>query len=146
MRRGWISLLGCLFAATLASASILAAYRRHRHPQALFLMVPGIVLLLFGVAINLDVHVLLHTASVVTGGVLVASAHVNSTTQPRHVVVARGCRLVTEQSLDPLEDIVVRVVTVAELRAELRSGRLGAALQAYLALDHAGLLAPDTTT
>jgi hypothetical protein len=65
-------------AATLASASILVAYRRHRHPQALYLMVPGIALLLFGVAINLDVHVLLHTASVVTGGLLVASAHVTN--------------------------------------------------------------------
>lgn len=65
-------------AAVLASTSILFAYRRHRRPQALFLMVPGIVLLLFGVAINLDVHVLVHTASVVTGGVLVASAHVTN--------------------------------------------------------------------
>jgi hypothetical protein len=65
-------------AAALASASILVAYRRHRHPHALFLMVPGIALLLFGVAINLDVHVLLHTASVVTGGLLVASAHVTN--------------------------------------------------------------------
>jgi hypothetical protein len=65
-------------AATLASVSILVAYRRHRRPHALFLMVPGIALLLFGVAINLDVHVLLHTTSVVTGGVLVASAHVTN--------------------------------------------------------------------
>ena len=65
-------------AAALASASIFTAYRRHRHPQALFLMVPGIVLLLFGVAVNLDVHVVIHTASVVTGGVLVASAHVTN--------------------------------------------------------------------
>jgi hypothetical protein len=65
-------------AAALASASILVAYRRHRHPHALFLMIPGIVLLLFGVAINLDVRVLLHTASVVTGGLLVASAHVTN--------------------------------------------------------------------
>lgn len=65
-------------AAVLASISLLVAYRRHRHPQALFLMVPGIVLLLFGVAINLDVHVLLHTVSVVMGGVLVASAHVTN--------------------------------------------------------------------
>lgn len=65
-------------AALLASASILTGYRRHRHSQALFLMVPGIALLLFGVAINLDVHVLIHTASVVTGGLLVASAHVTN--------------------------------------------------------------------
>ena len=65
-------------AAALASTSILAAYRRHRHPQALFLMVPGIALLLFGVAIDINAHVVIHTASVVTGGLLVASAHVTN--------------------------------------------------------------------
>lgn len=65
-------------AAALACTSIVTAYRRHRRPHALFLMVPGIALLLFGVAINLDAHVVVHTASVVTGGVLVASAHVTN--------------------------------------------------------------------
>lgn len=65
-------------AAALASASILTAYRRHRKPQALFLMVPGIVLLVFGVAIDINAHVLIHTASVVSGGVLVASAHITN--------------------------------------------------------------------
>ncbi len=65
-------------AAALAGTSILTAYRRHHRPHALFLMVPGIALLLFGVAINLDAHVVIHTASVVTGGVLVASAHVTN--------------------------------------------------------------------
>lgn len=68
--------VGC--AAALACASILTAYRRHRHPHALFLMVPGIALLCVGVVVNLDVHVLVHTACVVTGGVLVASAHVTN--------------------------------------------------------------------
>lgn len=62
-------------AAVLASTSILAAYRRHRRPHALFLMVPGIGLLLFGVLVDIDVHIAVHTASVVAGGVLVASAH-----------------------------------------------------------------------
>lgn len=65
-------------AAALASASLLVAYRRHRRPHALFLMVPGIALLLFGVAIDINAHVMIHTASVVTGGVLVASAHVTN--------------------------------------------------------------------
>lgn len=63
-------------AAALACASLLAAYRRHRRPHALFLMVPGIALLVVGIAVDLDLHVVIHTASVVTGGVLVASAHV----------------------------------------------------------------------
>ncbi|MGH8215485.1 MAG: MerC domain-containing protein [Rhodanobacteraceae bacterium] len=68
--------VGC--AAALASASLVFAYRRHRRPQALFIMLPGIALLLFGVAVNLDVHVALHTVAVVCGGVLVASAHVTN--------------------------------------------------------------------
>jgi hypothetical protein len=63
-------------AALLACASLLTAYRRHRRPHALFLMVPGIALLLLGIMVNLDLHIIVHTASVVTGGVLVASAHV----------------------------------------------------------------------
>ena len=66
--------VGC--AAMLACASLVTAYRRHRRPHALFLMVPGIALLCLGILVNLDVHVLVHTACVVTGGVLVASAHV----------------------------------------------------------------------
>jgi hypothetical protein len=72
-------------AALLASVSILVAYRRHRQPQALFLMVPGIALLIFGIAIDLDANVVVHTVSVVTGGVLVASAHiVNLVLSHRH--------------------------------------------------------------
>ncbi|MGH8183660.1 MAG: MerC domain-containing protein [Rhodanobacteraceae bacterium] len=65
-------------AATLACASILTAYRRHRKPHALYLMVPGIALLVFGIAVDLDVHVVIHTVSVVTGGTLVASAHITN--------------------------------------------------------------------
>lgn len=62
-------------AALLASASLLVAYRRHRHPQALFLMVPGVALLVLGVAIDINADIVFHTASVVAGGLLVAAAH-----------------------------------------------------------------------
>lgn len=62
-------------AAALATASIIAAYRRHRRPQALMLMVPGILLLLCGIVVDIDAYVLLHTVAVVCGGILVASAH-----------------------------------------------------------------------
>lgn len=65
-------------AALLATGSIAMGYRRHRRPHALFLMLPGIALLVFGVAVNIDVHVALHTLAVVCGGVLVASAHVTN--------------------------------------------------------------------
>lgn len=72
-------------AALLASASIIAGYRRYHRPQALFLVVPGIVLLVFGVAVELDANVVLHTAAVVAGGILVASAHItNLTLTHRH--------------------------------------------------------------
>jgi hypothetical protein len=63
-------------AAALACASLLSAYRHHRRPHALFLMVPGIGLLVLGIAVNLDLHIVVHTVCVVTGGVLVAGAHV----------------------------------------------------------------------
>lgn len=65
-------------AAALASASIVAAYRRHRRPQALLFMVPGIALLLFGISVDIDAHVLLHTVAVVCGGVMVACAHLTN--------------------------------------------------------------------
>jgi hypothetical protein len=55
----------------------------------LLLMVPGITLLLCGVAVDIDAHLLLHTAAVVCGGVLVASAHVtNLVLAHRHCVTA----------------------------------------------------------
>ncbi len=65
-------------AAVLAGTSVLVGYRRHRQPRALFLMIPGIALLLSGVTVDLNTHVLVHTLCVVTGGVLVASAHVTN--------------------------------------------------------------------
>lgn len=65
-------------AAALASASILVGYRRHRRPHVFYLMVPGIVLLLFGVGINLEQHVIIHTTCEVSGGVLLASAHITN--------------------------------------------------------------------
>ena len=61
-------------------------------------------------------------------------------THPQWVAVARDCRRTSEQSLDELEDISVVLLTVAELRAALRTGELGATGQTYVALDHAGLL------
>jgi ADP-ribose pyrophosphatase len=71
---------------------------------------------------------------------LVASVDPPSHTRPRHTVLARGCTPVAAQSLDPLEDIGVVLLDVAELRRRLPSGRLGTTEQTYLALDHAGLL------
>lgn len=78
-------------AALLASASILFAYRRHRQPQALFLMLPGIALLLTGIAIDIDAHLVVHTICVVTGGALVASAHVTNLVLARRHASCTAC-------------------------------------------------------
>lgn len=71
---------------------------------------------------------------------LVASIDPPSHTRPRHVVLARGARLVGEQALDELEDIDVVLLGLDDVRRRLRAGGLGASEQTYLALDHAGLL------
>lgn len=76
-------------AAALASVTIFTAWRRHRKLHALFLLVPGIALLLSGIIIDIDRREWLHTALVVAGGVLVASAHiVNLVLSHRHVHTA----------------------------------------------------------
>ena len=73
-------------AAALASVAIVTAWRRHRKLHALFLLIPGIALLLAGIIIDIGRHEWLHTALVVCGGVLVASAHtVNLVLSHRHV-------------------------------------------------------------
>lgn len=71
---------------------------------------------------------------------VVCSTMGNSATHPRWTAVARDCVPVGEQRLDPLEDCEPVELTVAALRAELRSGRMTATEQTYLALDHLGLL------
>lgn len=75
------------------------------------------------------------------GSVEVVAATVpNNATQPRYAAVARDCVPAHEQQLDDLEDCEPVVLSVAELRAELRTGRMAATEQTYLALDHLGLL------
>ena len=71
---------------------------------------------------------------------LVGATWPNSATRPRHAAVAHGCRPAGQQQPDPMEDLVVHVWPLDRLRAELRTGRMGTTEQAYLALDHLGLL------
>lgn len=75
------------------------------------------------------------------GSLEVVTSHRTGTwTSDRFVAVARDCVPVHEQDLDPMEDCVPVVRTVAQVRAELRAGRMVGTDQAYLALDHEGLL------
>jgi len=59
----------------------------------------------------------------------------------KYVGIARGCRPDGRQALDEFEDCVPVELTVAQLRAELRTpGAMTGIDATYLALDHAGLL------
>lgn len=62
------------------------------------------------------------------------------TNKDHHLFVARHCRLVGEQHLDPTEQIEVVLSPLDTFRQQLRAGELGDIDAAYLALDHLGLL------
>lgn len=63
------------FAVLLAMVALVIGYRRHHRALPLFLAVPGLALLLVGIAL-VDSHtLLLHSVLVTCGGLLVASAH-----------------------------------------------------------------------
>ncbi len=65
-----------LFAAALATTTLVTGYRRHAYRLPLYLAVPGLALLVLGVtAVDLDTQVVLHSIMVTCGGLLVASGH-----------------------------------------------------------------------
>lgn len=74
------------FAAILAITSLLTGFRRHRRLRAFGFLVPGIVCLLAGIAIDVDARPVLHAVLVSIGGTLVALSHLaNLRLARRHV-------------------------------------------------------------
>lgn len=71
---------------------------------------------------------------------LVVSAIANASPHHRHVLIARGCTPGHALDLDEYEDCEPVVMDVAEVRRELKAGRMTGSEQVYFALDHAGLL------
>lgn len=65
-----------VFAGALALSSLLVGFRRHQSFRAFWFLVPGIVLLLSGIVIDVDHAAVGHAVLVSIGGVLVALAHV----------------------------------------------------------------------
>ena len=65
-----------LFACTLASTTIGLGTRRHGDRRALALLLPGIALLLAGIAVDFDSFPVMHAILVCSGGTLLALAHV----------------------------------------------------------------------
>lgn len=79
------------FATALGLASLLSAYRIHGSGRALRVLVPGLLLLWVGVALD-GVHGLgmVHAALMALGGTLVAAAHVLNLRLARMHAVACG--------------------------------------------------------
>lgn len=71
---------------------------------------------------------------------VITSTQLNQATYQSWVAVAHDCVLAGAQALDALEDCEPVVLCLADLRQQLRSGRMATTEQAYLALDHLGLL------
>jgi hypothetical protein len=66
-----------LFAAALASTTLVTGHRKHARRLPLLLAAPGIVLLVLGVTVvDLHAQTTVHSIMVTCGGLLVASAHV----------------------------------------------------------------------
>jgi ADP-ribose pyrophosphatase len=80
------------------------------------------------------------TGYVSTDLTLVATAMSASSTGRRHVVIARDCVPGGQMKLDEYEDCEPVVLDVADVRAELKAGRMTGNELVYLGLDHAGLL------
>ncbi|MGI8887903.1 MAG: NUDIX hydrolase, partial [Nocardioidaceae bacterium] len=70
----------------------------------------------------------------------VVTAMSASSTGQRHVVIARNCVPSGEMRLDEYEDCEPVVLEVADVRQQLRAGRMTGNELVYLGLDHAGLL------
>ncbi len=65
-----------LFAALLATTTLITGHRKHARRLPLMLAVPGVVLLVLGVTVvDLEAHTMVHSVMVTCGGMLVASAH-----------------------------------------------------------------------
>jgi hypothetical protein len=65
-----------LFAALLATTTLITGHRKHTRRLPLMLAAPGVVLLVLGVTVvDLHTHTTVHSVMVTCGGLLVASAH-----------------------------------------------------------------------
>ena len=81
------------FAVLLASATVVGGFRHHHRLVALWLLLPGLVLLITGALIAFDHAATLHSVLVSFGGTLVAGAHLTNLRlwrgpAQRHCVVA----------------------------------------------------------
>jgi len=73
IERGFVA-----FATVLALVSLVSGYRRHRRTRAFWFVVPGVLLLVGGIAMDADGAPLAHALLVSLGGTLVAISHLTN--------------------------------------------------------------------
>jgi hypothetical protein len=71
--RGFIA-----FASVLAVTTFIVGYRRHRRFRAFWFLMPGILLLAAGIAVDFEASAMTHAVLVAMGGTLVAISHVTN--------------------------------------------------------------------
>ena len=71
--RGFIA-----FASVLAVTTFILGYRRHRRFRAFWFLLPGILLLAAGIAVDFEANAMTHAVLVAIGGTLVAVSHVTN--------------------------------------------------------------------
>lgn len=71
--RGFIA-----FASVLATTTFIVGYRRHRRFRAFWFLVPGLLFLAAGVAVDFDHSSIAHAVLVSIGGTLVATSHLTN--------------------------------------------------------------------
>lgn len=85
------------FACTLAALTMANGYRKHRSRRALALLLPGVLLLGAGLAVDLGHAPAWHATLIASGGVLVALAHVANLRLTRLHVHDAQCGCVPQQ-------------------------------------------------
>ncbi len=76
-----------MFACVLALVALIRGFRRHQQPLPLLLAIPGLLLLVLGVTWAESYGLILHSALVTSGGLLLASAHFVNLRRDRHGVM-----------------------------------------------------------
>jgi hypothetical protein len=66
------------FAIMLATTMLIVGFRRHGRFRAFWFLVPGILLLAAGIAVDFDANATLHAVLVSIGGTLVALSHLTN--------------------------------------------------------------------
>lgn len=80
-----------IFAGVLALSTLIVGFRRHQSFRAFWFLLPGIVLLVAGVVVDVDHATVGHAVLVSIGGTLVALAHLVNLRMAHHHVHDAAC-------------------------------------------------------